>query len=108
MKEVGKSMSDQGQIGRLGRTAEMAVRIQLTQGEAINSFIRAQQSQARDDAGGGSQAAGGGLPPGDKGPPKGFSFGAGVEGAQGGNVSGQNDSSTFTNANDPLKGLDRY
>ncbi len=40
----------------------------------------------------------------DKGPPKGFSFGAGVDGAVGGgNVSGQNDSSTFTNANDPLK-----
>ncbi len=36
-------MSDQGQIGRLGKTAEMVVRIQLIQGEAINFFIQAQQ-----------------------------------------------------------------
>jgi hypothetical protein len=72
-------------------------------------FHSSPTSQTRNDAGGGSQAARGGLPPGDKGPPKGFSFGAGVDGAVGGgNVSGQNDSSTFTYANDPLKGLDRY
>jgi len=72
-------------------------------------FHSSPSSQARDNAEGGSRAAGGGQPPGDKGPPKGFSFGAGVDGAVGGgNVSGQNDSSTFTNANDPLKGLDRY
>jgi hypothetical protein len=48
------------------------------------------------------------LPPGDRGPPKGFSFGAGVDGAGVGNVSGQNNSSTALFANDPLKGLDRY
>jgi hypothetical protein len=65
-------------------------------------------SQARDDSGGGSQASWGGLPPGDRGPPKGFSFGARVYGAGVGNVSGQNNSSTALFAYDPLKGLDRY
>jgi hypothetical protein len=71
-------------------------------------FHSSPTSQARNDAGGGSQASGGGLPPGDKGPPKGFSFGAGVDEAGVGNVSGLNNSSTSTYANDPLKGVDRY
>ncbi len=48
------------------------------------------------------------MPPGDSGPPKGFSFNAGVDGAGVGNVSGQNDSSTALFTNDPLKVLDRY
>ena len=71
-------------------------------------FHLSQTSQARDDAGGGGQASGAGLPPGDRGPPKGFSFGAGIDGAGVGNVSGQNDFSTALFANDPLKGLERY
>ncbi len=43
MKRLEIITSDQGQIGRLGKTAEMAVQIQLTQGEAINFFTQAQQ-----------------------------------------------------------------
>jgi hypothetical protein len=53
------------------------------------NFHSSPTSQARNDAGGGSQASGGGLPPGDKGPPKGFSFRAGVDGAGVGNVVGK-------------------
>ena len=44
-------------------------------------FHSSPKSQARNDAGRGRQASGGGLPPGDWGPPKGFSFGARVDGA---------------------------
>ena len=44
-------------------------------------FHSSPKSQARNDAGRGRQASGGGLPPGDRGPPKGFSFGAKVDGA---------------------------
>ena len=44
-------------------------------------FHSSPKSQARNDAGRGRQASGDGLPPGERGPPKGFSFGAKVDGA---------------------------
>ncbi len=37
-------------------------------------FHSSPRSQARNDAEGGSQASGGGLPPSDRGPPKGFNL----------------------------------
>ncbi len=43
MKEVERITSDLGQKEIPERPKEMAVQIQLTQGEAINFFIRAQQ-----------------------------------------------------------------
>ena len=43
MKEVGQITSNLGQKEMPERPKEMAVRIQLTQGEAINFFIQAHQ-----------------------------------------------------------------
>ena len=43
MKEVEQITSDLGQKEMPGRPKEMAVQIQLIQGEAINSFIQAHQ-----------------------------------------------------------------
>ena len=82
LDEQARNDYEQSKADRDARKAQRNFGPDLAYTRGGNQFFHSSpKSQARNDAGRGRQASGSGLPPGDWGPPKGFSFGAKVDGA---------------------------
>jgi hypothetical protein len=82
LDEQARNKYERSKADRDARKAQRHLRPDLAYTRGGDQFFHlSPTSQARNDAEGGSQASGDGLPPSDRDPPKGFSFGAGVVGA---------------------------